>query len=989
MTRRLLLSALFITAGLHAQPPGPLEQNFLSPPEAARPWVYWYFMDGNMTREGMTADLEAMRDAGIGGVIFLEVDLGQPRGPVGFMTPAWREHFAHAVHEAERLGIEVALGSGPGWCGTGGPWVRPENSMQHLVASETHLLGPQKFNGILPRPQPRKPFFGEGTLTPELAKQWREFHRDVAVLAIPVRRSQLYLTDIEGKALYQRAPYSSQPGIKPHFPTAAEYPPTPAAMAVAPQEIIDLTSRLQPDGRLAWDVPPGEWTILRFARTATGQTTRPAPAAGLGFETDKFNPAALEDHFAHYPGPLLKELGPEPKQGRGLTTLHFDSWEMSSQNWSGNFRADFQKHRGYDPLPFLPAMTGRVVGSEEQTERFLWDLRQTAQELVITNHVTRLRELGRQHGLSFSLEPYDMNPNADLSLGAVADVPMSEFWWRGEDRPPGTSWIDTSYSVLEAVSIAHTGGKPIVAAEAFTSNPGEDWMADPAAIKGVGDWAFAAGLNRLAIHRYQHQPWLDRWPGMTMWEYGVHWERTQTWWPMASAFHEYLARCQFMLRQGQPVADILYLAREGAPMIFRPPSSATVGKRPDRRGYNFDGCAPEVLRERARVEAGRLVFPDGMSYRALVLPENETMTPELLRTVHALVQAGATVIGPRPAKSPSLAGFPGSDAEVRRLAAELWGPCDGVNVKEHAFGAGRVIWDASAVTPVAAGLAPEPYGDYAFTAGVLARQGLPPDFESDGPVRYTHRRTDDSDIYFVANREARTLEARCDFRVSGRIPELWDPLTGERRRLPDFSTVNGRTRVPLRFAPEQSFFIVFRDGNPAPTGDRNFATLRTVSEVSGPWEVSFDPKWGGPEKINFDRLEDWTLRTEPDIRHYSGTAVYRKRFELDSALLRDRSAPLLLDLGTVKNLARVRLNGRDLGVVWCAPWQVDISAAAQAGRNELEITVANLWPNRLIGDQGLPPEKRRTWVSINPFKADSPLLPSGLLGPVTLQTTLK
>lgn len=972
-----LLCALLLATGVAAQTPAALEQDFRRPPDAARPWVYWYFMDGNMTREGLTADLEAMRQAGIGGAIFLEVNLGLPRGPVDFMSPAWRELFAHAVREADRLGIEIALGSGPGWCGTGGPWVKPEQSMQHLVSSETNATGPNRFDAVLPQPQPRTPFFGEGTLTPELAREWRDFYRDVAVLAFPTPRGRLRLDDIEGKALYQRAPYSSVPNVKPFFPTAADYPATPAGESVPRDGVIDLTSRLKPDGRLDWDVPPGEWTILRFGRTITGQTTRPAPAAGLGFESDKFNPAAIEDHFAHYPGPLLKDLGPEPKSGRGLTTLHFDSWEMSSQNWSENFRADFQQRRGYDPLRFLPAMTGRIVDGEETTERFLWDLRQTAQELVIAHHVTRLKALGRQHGLAFSLEPYDMNPNADLSLGAVADVPMCEFWWLG---------YDTTYSVIEAASIAHTGGKRIVAAEAFTSNPGEDWKAYPTTIKALGDWAFCAGVNRLAFHRYQHQPWLDRAPGMTMWKYGVHWERTQTWWPMVSDYHEYLSRCQFMLRQGLAVADILYLAREGAPLVFRPPSSATDvhGQSPDRRGYNFDGCAPEILRERVRVRDGKLVLPDGMSYRVLVLPESETMTPELLRAVKSLVEAGATAIGPRPVKSPSLSGFPESDAEVARLAAEIWGPCDGRTVKEHKLGRGRIVWDAAAAP--ASGATPEPYGDYAIAARVLAEMGVPPDFESDGPVRYTHRRVDDGDVYFVANREARDAEARCDFRNAGGIPELWDPVTGERRALPEFTRrSDGRTRVTLSFAPEQSFFVVFRDRSPGKSDGKNFPSLKRVLELDGSWDVAFDPKWGGPEKITFDRLADWTHRPEPGIKFYSGRAVYRKTFALPPEISARVPARFRLDLGAVKNLARVRLNGRDLGVVWCAPWSVDISDALKPGTNELEITVANLWPNRLIGDESLPAEQRRTWVSINPYTADSPLLESGLIGPVTIQ----
>ena len=1113
-----------------------LESNFRNPPPETRPWVYWYFMDGNLSREGITADLEAMRDAGIGGAIFLEVNLGLPRGPVKFMSLEWRQLFAHAVHESERLGIDLAVGSGPGWCGTGGPWVKPEQSMQHLVASETNVVGPVKFDRVLPRPKPRTPFFGEATLTPELAEQWREFYRDVAVLAFRKPKGNRRVANADEKALYQRAPYSSYPGVKSFLPMPAEHPAWPAAECIARDGVVELTSRMSPDGRLTWDVPSGEWTILRFARTATGQITRPAPAPGLGFESDKFDPAAIGAHFERFIGTLLKEVGPRKHGPGGLTTLHFDSWEMSSQNWSEKFREEFQRRRGYDPLRFLPAFTGRVVDNEETTERFLWDLRETAQELVIENHATRLKTLAHQHGLNFSLEPYDMNPSADLSLGAVADVPMCEFWWLG---------FNTTYSVIEAASIAHTGGRKIAAAEAFTSEPGEDWQAHPANMKALGDWAFGAGVNRIAFHRYQHQPWLDRWPGMRMGSYGVHWERTETWWPMISAYHTYLARCQFLLREGESVADILFLAGEGAPHVFRPPPSATVGNPPDRRGYNFDGCAPETLLAQAQVNNGRIVFPGGTSYSLLVLPKMGTMTPTLSRKVKELVQAGATVVGPPPKKSPSLSGFPQVDAEVQKLGEELWNA-------PGSDGKGPILWDAefakstSNATPpthpltgakwiwanegnpaVAAplgarhfrrdlelpdsaqiesasihltadngfvlsvngwvvgkgsnvshvskfdltsllrpgknvltvsvdnrGKAPNPagliataevrlrngrlvrwqtdrawfasnrldvrgvpaqeigtlgmlpwgrpspsdaeqdvqplYPHYDALARVLQNAGVPPDFEADGPIRYTHRTTGDTEIYFVANRTNGVTEAHCVFRVAGLQPELWHPVTGERRSLQVFAVEHGRTTLALRFAPLESYFIVFRKPAGAPEkAPRNFADLQPVKEIVGPWQVTFDPKWGAPAQATFTTLEDWSKRPEEGIKFYSGMATYRKTFDLPDSQLEIRNSKLFLDLGVVKNMARVRLNGRDLGVVWCAPWRVDATDVVKPGANDLEITVANLWINRLIGDAALPPERRRTWTTKNPFKPDSVLLESGLLGRVTLQSEIK
>ena len=965
-----IFSALVLGTAFVAQAED-LEKQFTRPPASARPWVYWYFMDGNLTREGMTADLEAMKQAGIGGAIMLEVNLnGIPRGPVDFMSEQWQVLMVEAIREANRLGIEIALGTGPGWCGTGGPWLKPEQTMQHLVATETNVVGPLTFSSALPKPLPRKPYFGEGTLTPELKKKWQEFYQDVAVLAFPTSDSTNRIADVDEKALYHRDPYSSKKGVKPFLPSLANYPVSVATIDL--KETIELTSKLSSDGTLTWKVPLGGWTIMRFGRTLTGQTTRPAPKPGLGFESDKFDRAALDAHFAAFTQKLLDQTGKSTNATGGLTMLHFDSWEMGSQNWSQKFREEFKKRRGYDPLKFLPTFTGQIVGSEEISERFLWDIRQTAQELVVENHVGHLKTLAHQHGLGLSVEPYDLNPCADLTLGRVADVPQCEFWSRG---------CDTTYSVVEAASIAHTGGKSVVAAEAFTASAGEDWQADPASLKSQGDWAFCAGVNRFDFHRFQAQPWTNRWPGMTMGHYGVHWDRTQTWWDMASTYHEYLARCQFLLQRGVTVADVCFLAAEGAPHVFRAPSSATVGSPPDHTGYNFDGCAPETLLERAQVRDGRIVFPGGTTYSILVLPERETMTPRLLRKIKSLVQDGATVFGPPPVKSPSLENFPRCDDEVAKLAGEIWKDCDGTNNFTHSFGKGRVVWRKTSV------VSGEQYGDYAAITNLLNQTGLPPDFVADGSIRFTHRRDDGAEIFFLANREARLVETPCQFRVPDGQPEIWNPMTGEIRTLTQFTGDELCTTIPLRFEPHESYFVVFRQPvTSASSSSSNFPALRdTKVQFDGGWQVGFDSKRGGPKKITFDSLQDWSQRPEAGVKYYSGTAVYRNSFAWPAAV-QSPVGKIFLDLGNVKNLARVRLNGHEVGIVWCFPYRLEISGAIRAGQNELAIEVANLWPNRLIGDAALPPEERFTWTTWNPYKKDSPLLPSGLLGPVQLLT---
>ena len=1010
------------------EPSDELAVGFAHPRDSARPWVYWMWMDGNLTREGITADLEAMRAAGLGGVVICEVNVGVPRGPVEFMSPAWRGLFKHVVRETERLGLEVTLNAGPGWTGSGGPWVTPEMSMQHIVAAAVEAAGPSLFDAVLPRPARRPAFFGEGGLPPELKKTMDGFYRDVAVLAFPTPAAGLSIADIDEKALYVRAPYSSQPGVKPFLPAPADFPVLPKGAAIDPALIIDLTDKLTAEGRLAWEVPAGRWTILRFGRTTTGANTRPAPVPGLGLECDKLDAAAFDAHYDAFVGALLREIGPRRTDGRsGWTTLHIDSWEMGAQNWTGAFHEEFRRRRGYDPLPFLPTITGRPVTSMEVSERFLWDMRQTAQELVLEKHALRLKELGWRDGFRLSIEPYDMTPCADMTLGTAADVPMGEFWLYG---------FNTAHSVYEAAGIAHTGGKNVMAAEAFTSMDTEAWRAHPASMKALGDWAFTAGVNRIVFHRYQNQAGLEARPGMTMGPYGVHWERTQTWWDMVPAYHAYLARCQFLLRQGLPVADVCFLVAEGAPHVFRPPASALYGDPPGPDGAAFDGCPPETLLAAATVRDGRLVFPDGMSYRVLVLPERETMTPALLRKVRELVAAGVTVVGPRPRKSPSLAGYPGCDAEVEALAVEVWGDCDGDKITEHTFGLGRVVWvreqknhgQAGAASGNSPGSAatnrttwevgapplnePEQYGDFAVVTAALGRMSVQPDFSSDVPLRWTHRRDGETEIYFVANPDARAAEATAVFRVSGKRPELWDPIDGKGRGLAQYTIAGGRTSVPLRLAPRQSFFIVFRKATtPGSAAGENFSIPVESATLGGPWEVSFDPQWGGPERVVFETLDDWSQRPEDGIKHYSGTAVYRKTFDLppDVAAAATR---LWLDLGTVKNIAGVRLNGCDLGVVWCDPWRVDITGAVKAKTNLLEIRVANLWPNRLIGDEREPPDAeyapggrltrwpdwllkgeprpssgRLTFATWKHFTKDSPLLPSGLLGPVKILIT--
>jgi hypothetical protein len=505
-----------------------------------------------------------------------------------------------------------------------------------------------------------------------------------------------------------------------------------------------------------------------------------------------------------------------------------------------------------------------------------------------------------------------------------------------------------------------------VQAESFTA--WTHWREYPYALKPVGDEAFVAGLNRVVFHQYTHQPLLDMKPG---WQYGAgtHIDRNITWWEEAGAFFQYLARCQYLLQQGTFVADALYFYGEGVTKFV--PSREYV--RPSLpRGYDFDAINSDVLLHRLSVINGRLVLPGGLSYGVLALPEDAVMSPEVLDRVKELVTAGAVVVGPKPQRAPGLMNYPHSDTALKRLGDEVWGNCDGKSVKERNLGKGRIVWG-------------KPMRE------VLAGAGIAPDFEyrgrdDDTSLDFIHRSTGDSEIYFVTNRKERPEQAECAFRVSDKRPELWDPVTGETRLAQAFKQEGGRTTLPLEFAPYGSFFVIFRqpmarDANG--TATRNFPVYTDSQELSGPWTVSFDPKWGGPAKVEFAEPVSWTNRPEEGIKYYSGTATYHKSFDLPAALRNPRGR-IALDLGEMKYVAQVRLNGKDLGVLWTKPFRVEISDAVKPSGNLLEIDIVNLWPNRIIGDAALPPERRFTRTNIS-YKKDDALLESGLLGPVRLQ----
>ncbi len=1156
-----------------------LADRFLHPPESTKPRCYWYWMDGQVTREGITRDLEAMKRVGIGEG-YIGIISGQAGTPVGVpskaFTEEWWGHLEHAIREGGRLGVDIGLFNSPGWSQSGGPWVKPRQAMRYLTLPELRLRGPQQYTGALPEPPGEFQDVavlafpapaGEDALAPVTSRtptlvrfesaapftarsitvrpvepvnvaaellagdeggQFRTVKRftiarynlQVNVGPVPLapvvetfpattaRSFQLKLSSgcklgdiqLSPAARVERAAEKSllkvfQDPLPPFdfytWPPPAE--PDAAAMMIRPDSVLDLSRHVArpPGGKatLTWDVPAGDWIVLRAAMTPTGTQNGPAPAEATGLEVDKMNRVPLRAHFDAFLGVLLKRMPAADR--RALKHVVADSYEMGPQNWTDGFGQDFRKRYGYDPLPWLPALAGRIVGTADQSDRFLWDLRRLVADRVARDYVGGLRDLCHEHGLRMWLENYGHwgFPAEFLQYGGASDEIGGEYWVDGDLG---------SVECRAASSAAHIYGKPVVWAEAFTGGPA--FVNTPRNLKARGDWSFCEGINQFVLHVYIHQPWEDKVPGINA-GFGTEFNRHNTWFEQSKPWIDYLRRCSVLLQTGQPVADVAYFISEDTPKMTGLRSPALPP------GRDFDYINAEVIQRDLTVRKGRLTLPHGVAYRVLALPESATMRPALLRRIRDLVQAGATVVGKAPSRSPSREDFPRSDAAVRQLAREVWGDNAAGASGEHTLGKGRVVWGRG-------------------LDEVLAALDSKPDFASPARLRFKHRRQDDTEIYFVANPDAAAVTTMAAFRVDAGLPELWWPDSGRIERPAVFEAADGVVRVPLSLGPNASVFVVFRPGKPGfdpvqavtrdglpvfpavtPSrkiaiekavygvlGDANrtrdvrgriqalvdggearirvgrlaegddpaFGVVKTLvveyrignqtlkatgqdpetialldspdgrpgpvvrvsrndagnlsleaSEpgryeltsaagrklgadvaplpdpiaLAGPWEVTFDPRWGGPEKLTFEKLEDWSKRPESGIRHYSGRATYRQTFELPAARIGTAGSRLTLDLGEVRNLATVRVNGREFATLWLAPWRLDVTAAVKPGHNTLEIELVNTWHNRLVGDAGLPAGQRRTFLTAPTVDGKDALSPAGLLGPVTLRAS--
>ncbi len=1077
MNKRILALALLCgtMSGVSEGANDKLEKDFITPPKEAQAWCYWWWLNGAASNEGITRDFEEMQKKGISGALLFdagEAGAGAPRGPA-FMSPEWRELYKHAVREADRCGIVLTVNLCSGW-NAGGPWITPEHAAKKLVCSQTIVKGPGNIAVTLAKPQAVQGFYCDlavlacpvGTNTfsaalsassqyqhysPSLAEDGDDVSRWISngdkpgmgptpekpeflqfALEEPQVVAGIYLkpypecgpSEVEVQCsddgqvfrplkretfkpleekviLFEETrakqfrviflsshPFHGQANWNVQVSEIALLAPnqkTPATRSAwESRSAIEITRFMTEDGKLAWQAPDGKWKLLRIGTTLHGDKIKCVGSGPTGLEIDTMSAAAMDAHFAETGAKMLADAG--PLVGKTVQYFHIDSWELGQPTWTPKMREEFQKRRGYDPLIWLPAVLGQTVDSTEATARFMQDYHRTAADLVAENYYGRLEELSVKGGLR-GTHPESGGPffthwiDALQCLGRTA-IPMGEFWRRNYE-PNGDVTHSDNPSLKQAASAAHIYGKPLCQAEAFTSMAACDWTAEPWIFKDIGDKAFCEGLTRNVLCFWVHQPKLDAKPGFQWVHVGTHFDCNITWWPLADGWLTYLSRCQLMLRQGLFVADFAYLQSEAVPGFLQK-RHAQQPLRP--AGFDYDVLNAEVLLTRATAKDGRLVLPDGMSYRYLVLPHeaNAILSPSTLKKINELTAAGVTIVGP----ASRLADVP----KLRQGTLDAITRADGQ------------------------------LSDIAFTTSMPGAK-----------FDWIHRRDGEKEIYFISNQSLHEVTATARFRVKGKVPELWDAVTGKIRALPAYkATEDGCMEIPMSFAPRQSFFVVFRPlvgtvrrtvrGAPGGRALPNFPELKAVMELTGPWEVTFDPAWFYPDngtggKMTFSALSDWAAHADPAIKHYSGIAIYRKSFSYQLSVISNQlsvgntdhrslitdHSPLFLHLGVVKNVARVRLNGKNLGTVWTAPWQVDISSAVKPGANTLEIEVANLWPNRLIGDATLPQEQRRTVTNVRTYdtqetasygckkcglrKKDgkpAELLPSGLLGPVRI-----
>lgn len=995
-------------------------------PDDQRVAVYWYWMSDNISVEGVQHDLEAMKKAGITRAYIGNIwqDEVKP-GKIKVLTPEWWEVTHAALKRAGELGIEIGIFNCPGWSQSGGPWIKPGQSMRYLKEVRTDVqgdgreqviklpaLGPETTDvKVLAMPCHTARLDTLVTIDKQTDKdQVTDIHFDAVktLRNITLTTSRYLLVDMKIQAKkgdryedvktahLERVNDNRNVGFMPWAPISISLPDVqtqdlrliftggpqdchfqtrvtdlpqveryaekslakmfqsplpmwgeymwstqqePQGVAVTqPSEVIDLTAHMQQDGTLVWKAPKGRWTILRTGMAPTGVTNAPACKEATGYEVDKMSRQHVATHFDAFLGEILRRIPAEDRTTFKIVVE--DSYETGGLNWTDDMAEAFRTRYGYDPIPYLPTLYGTVIGSQDQSERFLWDLRRLIADRVAYDYVGGLREVSNRHGLTTWLECYGHwgFPSEFLMYGGQSDEVAGEFWSEG------------SLGDIEnraASSCAHIYGKRKVWAESCTAG-GPNFSRYPAVMKQRTDRFFCEGINATLLHLFIQQPDDVTLPGVSA-PFGNDFQRKNTWFSQMDLFTDYLRRCNMMLQQGSYVADVAYFIGEDAPKM----TGECVPALP--RGYSFDYVNAEVLHS-AWVSDGRLCLAGGMTYRTLVLPNQQTMRPEVLADIARLTREGLTIVGPKPTASPSMQDFPQADKQVQTLASQMWSTGQ---------------WGKGCIFPAGTEL-----------QTVLDGMGIKPDcfVEPAKPFAFIHRRLPGKEIYFVSNQSDQPQDVQPQFRVTGMKAEIWNPVTAERMRL-DVQDNGSLSTANLHLEGNESAFIVFSNEADEALATYAPAQLQTLLAISTPWQVTFQEGMRGPaEPCTMDSLLAWNQSEDDRIRYFSGTATYTNTFKLK----KEPAAPVWIDLGKVMVMARVYVNDTYAGGVWTAPYRLNIGRLLRKGTNTLRVEVVNNWQNRLIGDQKLPEQERPTWTSVNPWSADSPLQESGLIGPVRL-----
>jgi hypothetical protein len=906
-----------------------LADGFLNPPIEARPMALWDWTNGNVSLSQITYEMEQAKAKGMAG--FDIWDVGAlvdekkviPAGPP-FMSDESVQAIGHAVREGDRLGLRLGLITASSW-NAGGHWVRPEHGVMGLFSAEVQVQGGQKITAKLPFPELPATTSRRPVLIDRHADGLPTFYREVAVLALPSGQNELKTN-----------------------------------------EIINISGTMDAQGNLAWEAPPGNWTLVRYVCAPTGQPLMVPSPNSVGRMIDHFSAEATEAHLRYIIDKLQKELG--TLRNRSLKYLYTDSYEANSAVWTPKLVDEFAKRYGYSMLPYLPVLAKKIVASPEISQRFLYDYKKLLSDLIIENHYAKCVELCKKYGLEFGAEaggpgpPVHNVPFEDLrALGALS-VPRGEFWNKHKD-------LELLQIVKGIASASHLYNQKYVEAESFTSV--WLWQEGPQELKPLADRAFCEGLNRVIYHTFPHTPAEAGSPGW-VYNFGTLIHTNSSWWEKSRSFHNYLSRCSYLLQQGNFVGDVAFYYGDRAPNFVTPKHvNPSLGS-----GYDYDVVNSEAILKFMRVQNGQIRLPHGQAYEVLVLPHEDEVNLDVLKKLEKMVLEGATIIGRRPTRTYTLSNYAQKEQEINTIAARLWGKCDSVNVKENRYGKGKVVWGKA-------------------IRQVLAERGVGPDFQfSASPdttqLDYIHRRTATDDLYFVRNKAKAAAQVTLTFRVADRVPQLWDPTDGRAYSLPTVKKVGNTTELSLRLAPEESFFIVFRQTpQPAPATDKQSPVV-AEKVIGGEWQVRFPHGWGAPTRVTFPALASWTTAADTAIHYFSGVAAYHKTFEVAAS----ETAPggrTFLDLGAVREVADVWLNGHHLGERCFVPYRYDVTPYLKPGPNYLVVEVANVLNNRMVGDAKVPEAYKRTKSNIlkgttawsDPWEKVR-LVESGLLGPVRL-----